>query len=155
MAQIKIEVTFNTNEETLDQALAKLLSQTPVQDATATPTKKSAKQKTDAPATVQPDPQPDAAPDPQPDAAPDPQSEAETEVKTDPASEETAPDATPAPEEKPVSKTDVRAVATALTKAGKRDTLKAIFKKFGGEKLSDIQEADYPALMRELVAANG
>ena len=147
MAQIKIEVTFNTNEETLDQALAKLLSQTPVQDAPATPTKKSAKQKTDAPATVQPDPQPDAAPDPQ--------SEAETEVKTDPASEETAPDAAPAPEEKPVSKTDVRAVATALTKAGKRDTLKAIFKKFGGEKLSDIQEADYPALMRELVAANG
>lgn len=147
MAQIKIEVTFNTNEETLDQALAKLLSQTPVQDAPATPTKKSAKQKTDAPATVQPDPQPDAAPDPQP--------EAETKVKTDPASEETAPDATPAPEEKPVSKTDVRAVATALTKAGKRDTLKAIFKKFGGEKLSDIQEADYPALMRELVAANG
>lgn len=147
MAQIKIEVTFNTNEETLDQALAKLLSQTPVQDAPATPTKKSAKQKTDAPATVQPDPQPDAAPDPQP--------EVETEVKTDPASEETAPDATPAPEEKPVSKTDVRAVATALTKAGKRDALKAIFKKFGGEKLSDIQEADYPALMRELVAANG
>ena len=27
MAQIKIEVTFNTNEEALDQALAKLLSQ--------------------------------------------------------------------------------------------------------------------------------
>ena len=147
MAQIKIEVTFNTNEETLDQALAKLLSQTPVQDAPAAPTKKPAKQKTDAPATAQPDPQPDAAPDPQP--------EAETEVKTDPASEETAPDSAPAPEEKPVSKTDVRAVATALTKAGKRDTLKAIFKKFGGEKLSDIQEADYPALMRELVAANG
>ena len=46
-------------------------------------------------------------------------------------------------------------MATALTKAGKRDALKAIFKKFGGEKLSDIQEADYPALMRELVAANG
>ena len=145
MAQIKIEVTFNTNEETLDQALAKLLGQASAQDAPTAPAKKPAKQKTDAPATAQPDPQSEAAPDPQP----------ETEVKTDPVSEETAPDSAPAPEEKLVSKTDVRAVATALTKAGKREALKAIFKKFGGEKLSDIQEADYPALMRELVAANG
>lgn len=155
MAQIKIEIIFNTNEETLDQALANLLSQVPTQGAPVAPTKKSVKQKTGTPATVQPEPQLDAAPDPQP--------EVETEVKTDPASDESTavdpapggPAADPAPEEKPVSKTDVRAVATALTKAGKRETLKVIFKKFGGEKLSDIKEADYPALMRELVAANG
>lgn len=141
MAQIKIEITFNTNEETLDQALAKLLSQQTGQDVPTALAKKQTKTKQDAPAASQPEPE----------AAPAP--ETETEVKTDPASEENAPDS--APEEKPVSKTDVRAVATALTKAGKRDALKAIFKKFGGEKLSDIQEADYPALMRELVAANG
>lgn len=56
---------------------------------------------------------------------------------------------------KKVSKTDVRAAATVLSKAGKREELSAIFAKFGGKKLSDIKEEDYPALMKELEAANG
>lgn len=147
MAQIKIEITFNTNEETLDQALAKLLSQQTGQDVPTALAKKQTKTKQDAPAASQPEPEAAPAPEnaPEPEATP----ETETDVKAEPAPE------APAPEEKPVSKTDVRAVATALTKAGKRETLKVIFKKFGGEKLSDIKEADYPALMRELVAANG
>ncbi len=49
-----------------------------------------------------------------------------------------------------VTLTDVRAVALALSKAGKQDFLKAAFEKFGGKKLSDIKEADYPALLKEL-----
>lgn len=61
----------------------------------------------------------------------------------------------PGPEPKKVSKTDVRAVATALSKAGKREELSAIFAEFGGKKLSDIKEEDYPTLMERLVAANG
>lgn len=46
-------------------------------------------------------------------------------------------------------------VSTVLSKAGKREELSAIFAKFGGKKLSDIKEEDYPALMKELEAANG
>lgn len=141
MAQIKIEVTFNTNEETLEQALAKLgvpagnvgaLAETAAREMPDRPEALSAK---DKPATSKK--QTTAEPDPEPE--------------TDSAS---AAKDTPGAEEKPVTKTDVRAMATALTKAGKRDALKAIFKKMGAEKLSDIQEKDYPALMRELVAAN-
>ena len=35
------------------------------------------------------------------------------------------------------------------------EELSAIFAEFGGKKLSDIKEEDYPALMERLVAANG
>lgn len=54
----------------------------------------------------------------------------------------------------PVSKTDVRALALKLSKAGKQETLKTIFATFGADKLSAIPETAYPALMRELEAAN-
>lgn len=56
----------------------------------------------------------------------------------------------------PITKTDIRAVALKLSKAGKQDTLAEIFKKFGCKKLSDFDKRteDYPALMRELVNAN-
>ena len=37
-------------------------------------------------------------------------------------------------------------------KAGKQDFLRAAFAKFGGKKLSDIKEEDYPALMDELAS---
>ena len=55
-----------------------------------------------------------------------------------------------------ITKTDIRAVALKLSKAGKQDTLVEIFKKFGCKKLSDFDKRteDYPALMRELVNAN-
>ena len=55
---------------------------------------------------------------------------------------------------KEVSKTDVRAVALKLSKAGKQSVLKDIFAKYGAEKLSDIAERDFPALMADLEAAN-
>lgn len=63
------------------------------------------------------------------------------------------------PSEKPVetSKTDIRAVALKLSKAGKQKELADIFAKFGCKKLSDFDSRteDYPALMKELVSVNG
>lgn len=58
-------------------------------------------------------------------------------------------DTAPAPQ-KTVQLSDVRAIALKLSKAGKQDVLKAAFAKFGGKKLSDISESDYPALLDEL-----
>lgn len=58
-----------------------------------------------------------------------------------------------------ISKTDVRAIALKLSKAGKQAELKEIFNEFGAEKLSEVKEADYPALKAKLeetaVALNG
>ena len=66
---------------------------------------------------------------------------------------------TPAPvtEDKPITKTDIRAVALKLSKAGKQKELADIFAKFGCKKLSDFDSRteDYPALMKELVSVNG
>ena len=65
----------------------------------------------------------------------------------------------PAPkdEDKPITKTDIRAVALKLSKAGKQKELADIFAKFGCKKLSDFDSRtkDYPALMKELVSVNG
>lgn len=69
---------------------------------------------------------------------------ATTEPVATPAAED---ETTPAP-----TKTDVRAVALKLSKAGKSAVLKEIFAKFGAEKLSDIKEDQYPELMKELTA---
>ena len=66
----------------------------------------------------------------------------------------------PAPKDeapKPITKTDIRAVALKLSKAGKQKELADIFAKFGCKKLSDFDSRteDYPALMKELVSVNG
>lgn len=53
-----------------------------------------------------------------------------------------------------ITKTDIRAVALRLSKAGKSDELRAVFSKFGAERLSDIKEEDYPAVMAELGEIN-
>lgn len=53
-----------------------------------------------------------------------------------------------------ISKTDVRAVALKISKAGKSDVLREIFGKFGATNLKGIAEDDYEALMRELVAVD-
>lgn len=63
-------------------------------------------------------------------------------------SEKTSPSDAP-------NKTDVRAVALKLSKAGKQDVLKAIFAKYGADKLSGVAEERYPELMKDLEAANG
>ncbi len=64
---------------------------------------------------------------------------------------------TPKTEDKPITKTDIRAVALKLSKAGKQKELVDIFAKFGCKKLSDFDSRteDYPALMKELVSVNG
>lgn len=63
----------------------------------------------------------------------------------------------PKTEDKPITKTDIRAVALKLSKAGKQKELSDIFAKFGCKKLSDFDSRteDYPALMKELVSVNG
>lgn len=53
-----------------------------------------------------------------------------------------------------ISLTDVRAVALKLSKAGKQTTLKEIFAKYGGAKLSDISKEHYADLMEDLEAAD-
>lgn len=78
---------------------------------------------------------------------------AEATIKPTPESEEKlAPAATE--EKTAITKTDVRAVALKISKAGKSDTLREIFSKFGATNLKGIAEKDYEALMRELVAVN-
>ncbi len=64
---------------------------------------------------------------------------------------EEAPESSSTPE---INKSDVRAVALKLSKAGKSNVLKEIFAKFGAEKLGDVPEDKYSELMRELVSAN-
>lgn len=70
---------------------------------------------------------------------------------------ETSKTETPKTEDKPITKTDIRAVALKLSKAGKQKELADIFAKFGCKKLSDFDSRteDYPALMKELVSVNG
>lgn len=81
-----------------------------------------------------------------------------SETPVEPVAEAPAP-ATEAPktEGKPITKTDIRAVALKLSKAGKQKELADIFAKFGCKKLSDFDSRteDYPALMKELVSVNG
>lgn len=91
--------------------------------------------------------------------------DAPSETTVEPAATETpapAPAPTPVPEapkaeEKPITKTDIRAVALKLSKAGKQKELAEVFGKFGCKKLSDFDNRtdDYPALMKELVSVNG
>ena len=87
-----------------------------------------------------------------------PKTETPAPVAEAPKTEAPAP-ATEAPktEDKPITKTDIRAVALKLSKAGKQKELADIFAKFGCKKLSDFDSRteDYPALMKELVSVNG
>lgn len=153
MAQIKIEITYDPSTETLEQAVSSLvpkaaidpdaLGEAVTRETLARLGKAPGKTETEGPTSAG-------------------TGETSAPAKNEgTAASETAdgkPSASPSepgPEPKKVSKTDVRAVATALSKAGKREELSAIFAEFGGKKLSDIKEEDYPALMERLVAANG
>jgi len=58
--------------------------------------------------------------------------------------------------EQEINLTDVRAVALKLSNGGKKEALQEVFAKYGAKKLSDISQADYPALIADLEeAANG
>lgn len=155
MAQIKIEITYDPSTETLEQAVSSLVPKTAIdpnalgeavtRETLARLGKASGKtESTETPKG--------------PTSAGTGETSATVKAEAPTASETAGnkPGASPSdPEPKKVSKTDVRAVATALSKAGKREELSAIFAEFGGKKLSDIKEEDYPALMERLVAANG
>ncbi len=81
-----------------------------------------------------------------------------SEKPVEPTAEAPAPPTeAPKTEDKPITKTDIRAVALKLSKAGKQKELADIFAKFGCKKLSDFDSRteDYPALMKELVSVNG
>lgn len=87
-----------------------------------------------------------------------PKTEAPAPATEAPKTETPAPVAeAPKTEDKPITKTDIRAVALKLSKAGKQKELADIFAKFGCKKLSDFDSRteDYPALMKELVSVNG
>ena len=87
-----------------------------------------------------------------------PKTEATAPATETPKTEAPAPATeTPKTEDKPITKTDIRAVALKLSKAGKQKELADVFAKFGCKKLSDFDSRteDYPALMKELVSVNG
>lgn len=58
----------------------------------------------------------------------------------------------PKGEEREVSLSDVRAKALLLSKAGKQETLKKLFEKHGGSKLSEIVPDKYNALLADMEA---
>lgn len=76
--------------------------------------------------------------------------------ETEPVQEAEQPEAlekNPDGEKKTFTLTDIRAVALKLSKAGKSDTLKEIFAKFGATKLSEVSKEYYEELMDALTNA--
>jgi hypothetical protein len=55
-------------------------------------------------------------------------------------------------EVKAVGLSEIREKLAALDKAGKKEQLKALIKRFGASKLSDVPKESYPALLREAEA---
>ncbi len=160
MAQIKIEITYDPSTETLAQAVSSLVPRTAGIDPDAlgeavTQEALDRLGKTTGKAAQTDETKTESA-DPTPAATGETSASAENGGEAVKESAGDKPSASPSEgDAKKVSKTDVRAAATVLSKAGKREELSAIFAKFGGKKLSDIKEEDYPALMKELEAANG
>lgn len=80
-------------------------------------------------------------------------------AKKKPSAEKPAKDkpevATPKEEPKgeKISMTDIRALALRFTKSGNQAKLKEIFAKYKAEKLSDIAESDYEAVLADLSKA--
>lgn len=67
--------------------------------------------------------------------------------------EEPTPEEEPAPaeeKEKPnYTMADVRAKLSEISKAGKKDEVKALIASFGAEKLPEIKEDDFPEVMKK------
>lgn len=53
------------------------------------------------------------------------------------------------PEEKPLKLEEVRAVLAEKSRAGHTAAVKALLTKHGGDKLSDVDPAEYPALLAD------
>lgn len=147
MATIQINVIYNSEKETLNQALASLLTAKP--DTTETPVnvQMSLFDNKDLPqgdpcmaasaetteASVQ------SAESQSP--APEPQLDTQTDV---------LPDTQPEP--KKISKADVRALTIELSKKNKT-ALKSIFKDLGASCFSEVKEENYPEFHKKLSAA--
>lgn len=58
----------------------------------------------------------------------------------------------PLKEEKPVDRSEVRAKLAELTRLGFSDEVKALLQKHGAERLSVVDDAELPALMKEAEA---
>lgn len=54
-----------------------------------------------------------------------------------------------------ITKGKLRAISVKITKAGKSDELKEVFKKYGAAKLSELKEEDYAAVYADLEEING
>lgn len=74
---------------------------------------------------------------------------AEKVTKAD-AAPATQPEKSAEPAAKTYTFTDVRKAFSAKSHEGFTDQVKALITKYGAEKLSDLKEADYPALMADL-----
>lgn len=55
-------------------------------------------------------------------------------------------------EEKKVTKEEVRAAFTKLIKAGKQKEAKELTSKYGANKLPEVKEEDYPAILKDVEA---
>lgn len=83
-----------------------------------------------------------------PDQSPEEQPVQKPEKKT--AAKEAEPPAkAPAPDAKPLTLEQVRAVLAEKSRAGHTSEVKALLIKHGADKLSDIEPAEYPALLAE------
>lgn len=67
-----------------------------------------------------------------------------------PKKKEATSEETPKPEVKALSLTEVRAVLAEKSRNGYTSDVKALLIKYGAEKLSDINPADYEALLAEV-----
>ena len=84
--------------------------------------------------------------------APEPKPEPEPERKVVPMPE---PDPAPfdaQPEPAPVTRDDVRSLATARIQGGKRDELKALLAKYNAKRVSDVPEDKLAAFAAEMEA---
>lgn len=73
----------------------------------------------------------------------------EEKVTSEPKKGKATAKVTPEPEKKSISLTDVRAVLAEKSRNGYTSDVKALLLKFGANKLSDIKQADYEALLAE------
>lgn len=127
---MQITLTMDLTAENLDKLKAFVADNAEVKVETKPATKKTAAKKAE-PKVENPEP-----------------------IKVEEPKAEEPKEEAPAAETETITKTDVRAKALALSKAGKSDLLAEIFGKFGASKLSEVKESDYPELMRELVSAD-
>ena len=63
--------------------------------------------------------------------------------------QEIAPKEPPAPKDEPVTFVQLRSRLSVLCRSGHTQEIKALIAKYGAEKLSDIAESDYAAVLAE------